>query len=128
MRKMLSVFSLALLTLIILLFISVRFFRFTPSSPVIHLDKGWTVTYHNQQYLNTNLESMSAQVGGFFSRGDMITLNQTQILVDMHVPFPYLFFKTQFCDSPPVSGIAVCIGCQVERSVDQGDLFAASLV
>lgn len=97
MRKMLSVFSLALLSLIILLFISVRFFRFTPSGPVIHLDKGWTVTYHNQQYLNTNLESMSAQVGGFFSRGDVITLNQTQILVDMHVPFPYLFFKTQFC-------------------------------
>lgn len=97
MRKLFSFLGLALLTLIILVFISVHFFHFSPSDPVTRLNKGWTVTYHNQQYLNTNLESMSSQVGGFFSRGDVITLNQTQTLRDMHVSFPYLFFKTQFC-------------------------------
>ncbi len=97
MRKLFSFLGLATLTLIILVFISVHFFHFSPGDPINHLNKGWTVTYHNQQYLNTNLESMSSQVGGFFSRGDVITLNQTQTLRDMHVSFPYLFFKTQFC-------------------------------
>ena len=97
MRKLFSFLGLALLTLIILVFISVHFFRISHSDPITRLNKSWTVTYHNQQYINTNLESMSSQVGGFFSRGDVITLNQTQTLRDMHVSFPYLFFKTQFC-------------------------------
>jgi diguanylate cyclase (GGDEF)-like protein len=74
-----------------------KLFSFTPERQVMRLEKGWTVTYHNQQYLNTNLESMSDQVGSTFTRGDVIILNHVQPLTDLNVDFPYLFFKTQYC-------------------------------
>ena len=97
MRKVLSSLWLALLILVIFSTLVLHFFKFTPEYPVVRMDKGWTVTYHNQQYLNTNLESMSTQVGTFFSRGDVINLDQAKPLKEMNVPFPYLFFKTQYC-------------------------------
>ena len=97
MRKLLSFLGSALVMTFILFFIARTFFHFDPKHPVIELDKGWTVSYHNQQYQNTNLESMNYQVGETFSRGDVITLSQTRQLTDMRVSFPYLVFKTQFC-------------------------------
>ena len=97
MRKLLTFIGTATLMALILLFMGRHFFHFTPQHPIVKLEKGWTVTYHNQQYQNTNLESMNSQVGETFSRGDVITLSQTQPLEDMRVSFPYLFFKTQYC-------------------------------
>ncbi len=97
MRKLLSFLALALITFMILFFSISRLFSFNPQHPVIKLDKGWTVTFHDQQFLNTNLESMSHQVGTSFSRGDTVTLTHIQPLKDMYCAFPYLFFKTQYC-------------------------------
>jgi diguanylate cyclase (GGDEF)-like protein len=97
MRKFIAVLAYASFIIIIAATIALLFFRFTPTYPIITMDKGWTVTFHNQQYLNTNLESMSKQVGTTFSRGDMISLYHAQPLKDLGAPFPYLFFKTQFC-------------------------------
>ncbi len=97
MRKLLTFLGSALFIMLALLFLSIRFFSFTPKYPIIRLEKGWTVTYHNQQFLNTNLESMGTQTGQTFSRGDVIILSLDQPLPDMKVPFPYLFFKTQYC-------------------------------
>ena len=97
MRKLLTFLGSALFIMLVILFLATRFFHFTPKYPIIRLEKGWTVTYHNQQYLNTNLESMGTQTGQTFSRGDVITLTLDQPLIDLHVPFPYLFFKTQYC-------------------------------
>ena len=97
MRKLIYVLSLGSCIIIIAATIALTFFRFTPTYPIITLDKGWTVTFHNQQYLNTNLESLSNQVGTTFSRGDMISLYHAQPLKDLEAPFPYLFFKTQYC-------------------------------
>lgn len=82
---------------IITFLFSMKFFSFIPEYPIKNMEKGWTVSYHSQKYLNTNLESMSRQLGKTFDRGDMITLNQTEPLNDLGVPFPYLFFKSQFC-------------------------------
>ena len=97
MRKTISSLILGALIMVIIILVTLHFFNFTPEYPIIRLNKGWTVTYHNQQYQNTNLESISNQVGVFFSRGDVITLSQITPLEDMKVPFPYLFFKTQYC-------------------------------
>ena len=97
MRKIISSLLLSVLIMACMFAVTIHLFHFTPSYQIFHLNKGWTVTYHNQQYLNTNLESMSNQVGVFFSRGDVITLTQTKPLPNMKVPFPYLFFKTQYC-------------------------------
>lgn len=97
MRKFLTFLGSALIMVIITFFISVKFFDFVPKAPIRNMDKGWTVIYHNQKYLNTNPESMSRQVGKTFDRGDVITLNQSEPLKELGVPFPYLFFKSQYC-------------------------------
>ncbi|MBE5826954.1 MAG: GGDEF domain-containing protein [Butyrivibrio sp.] len=97
MRKLLSFLGLALLITTIVFVMAFRFFSFTPEYPVKEMEKGWTVTYHGQQYQNTNLESLSRQLGTSFARGDIVTLNQFSTLEDLNVPFPYLVFKTQFC-------------------------------
>lgn len=72
-------------------------FSFTPKYPIITLDKGWTVSYRNEHYLNTNLERLGTQINTTFSKGDVLTLTMTKPLSDIDVPFPYLMFKTQFC-------------------------------
>ncbi len=97
MRKRISFLVISSILIVLTLYFAHIFFSFTPSYPVYELDSGWTVTYHNQQYLNTNLESLSSQVGATFDRGDVITLTQTRPLPEMEGPFPYLFFKSQFC-------------------------------
>lgn len=97
MRKFLSFLTLALALLALFFTFAAFFFSFKPTHPIMKLEKGWTVTYRNQQYLNTNLEHMSTQVGASFSRGDVVYLNQTAPLVDIHCDFPYLAFKTRYC-------------------------------
>jgi diguanylate cyclase (GGDEF)-like protein len=73
------------------------FFTFTPEYPITVLDKGWTVTYHNEQFINTRLEDLSDQVGATFNRGDTITLINAYPISTPDVPFPYLMFKTHYC-------------------------------
>ena len=97
MRKFLSFLTLALALLALFFTFAAFFFSFKPTHPIMKLEKGWTVTYRNQQYLNTNLEHMSTQVGATFSRGDVVYLNQTSPLVDIRCDFPYLAFKTRYC-------------------------------
>ena len=97
MRKLISFLALALTLLVIFFASAAYFFSFKPTHPIIKLERGWTVTYHNQQYLNTNLERMSAQVGSVFSRGDVVFLSQITPLSDVGAPFPYLVFKTRYC-------------------------------
>ncbi len=97
MRKFLSFLTLALALLALFFTFATFFFSFKPTHPIMKLEKGWTVTYRNQQYLNTNLEHMSTQVGATFSRGDVVYLNQTSPLVDIRCDFPYLAFKTRYC-------------------------------
>ncbi len=97
MRKSFALFAISTLLLVLAFFSGYKFFRFTPDHLIVELEKGWTVTYHNQQYLNTHLASMSDQVGATFSRGDVIMLHHIQPLTDLDVDFPYLFFKTQYC-------------------------------
>lgn len=97
MRKFLSFLGLAIALLIAFFSFAIYFFSYEPAHPIIKLEKGWTVTYHNQQYLNTNLEHLSTQVGSTFSRGDIVNLNQTAPLSDIDAPFPYLAFKTRYC-------------------------------
>ena len=72
-------------------------FSFTPKYPVITLDKGWTISYRNEHYLNTSLEHLGSQIDTTFSKGDILTLTMTKPLLDVKASFPYLMFKTQFC-------------------------------
>ncbi len=97
MRKTIAIFAISLSFIALAVLGMYRFFAFTPEHMIVKLEKGWTVTYHNRQFLNTNLESLSNQVGNTFSRGDIIMLNHIQPLTDLDVEFPYLFFKTQYC-------------------------------
>ena len=97
MRKFLSFLTLALALVILFFAFSSYFFAFEPTHPIVKLEKGWTVTYHNQQYLNTNLEHLGAEIGSSFSRGDVVNLNQVNPLIDVGAPFPYLAFKTRYC-------------------------------
>ena len=97
MKKALSFIGFAIGILIIVIGSIIQLFDFTAEYPIIHLEKGWTVIYRNEQYINTNLEHMSSQVGSAFSKGDTITLNFEKPLNYVDVPFPYLLFKTQFC-------------------------------
>lgn len=97
MRKTIALYAISISLVVITALGLYKFFSFTPEHMIARLEKGWTVTYHNRQYLNTNLESMSEQVGSTFSRGDIIILSHVQPLMDMGVEFPYIFFKTQYC-------------------------------
>ena len=97
MRKVLSFLSLSSLLVLIVVVASTHFFAFTPQHEITRLEKGWTVNYHNRQYVNTNLEHLSRQVGATFQRGDVITLNLSAPLTKLDAPFPYLILKTQYC-------------------------------
>jgi diguanylate cyclase (GGDEF)-like protein len=97
MRKLVSFLSLAVLFLLTFLYFGFKFFSYNRQYDIYKLEKGWTVTYHNQKYLNTNLEHLSHQVGNSFSRGDVVNLNQTTPLPDLEAPFPYIAFKTRMC-------------------------------
>ncbi len=72
-------------------------FRYNSEYPLQVLDKGWTVIYRNERYINSNLEQMSTKIGATFSKGDIVTMNLEKALNYPEVPFPYLLFKTQFC-------------------------------
>ena len=97
MRKLPAFLSLCALFIIVLIFCIYELFQFSPNYPITALDDGWTVLYHNEKYINTNLEMMSKQVGLTFSRGDTVTLTQSKPIEIEDLPFPYLLFKTQFC-------------------------------
>lgn len=97
MRRIMTFLGLSLLILILMTAALLSLFRFIPKYPILQLEKGWTVIYHNEQFVNTNLEKMSNQLGTSFSKGDTITLNYEKQLQYPAVPFPYIVFKTQFC-------------------------------
>ena len=97
MRRIFSFFGLSFLILMFIIAILVSLFQFTPKYPIQKLDKGWTVIYHNQQYMNTDLEHMTKQLGATFSKGDTVTLNLDKAVRYSDVPFPYLVFKTHYC-------------------------------
>ncbi|WP_026517674.1 GGDEF domain-containing protein [Butyrivibrio sp. MC2021] len=96
MRKTVSFLSASIAIIAIVMFLLHRLLVFVPEHPITILKNGWTVTYHNEQYINTNLEKLSTKVGSSFSRGDTITLTYANPLNAPNVPFPYLFFKTQY--------------------------------
>ncbi len=97
MRKFLSFLSLSLTLIAVIFIILFNIFNFTPKYNITSLQKGWIVTYKNEKYLNTNLENLSAQIDTSFSKGDVITLTLNMPLRDLGCPFPYFFFKTQYC-------------------------------
>ncbi|MBO4456099.1 MAG: diguanylate cyclase [Butyrivibrio sp.] len=98
MRKFLSFISISFIFIAITAFI----FHFTFGQterkfPLFKLEKGWVITYRNQQYRNTNVTRLSEQLGITFSRGDKITLSLPRQLQGNSLPFPYLVFKTKNC-------------------------------
>lgn len=97
MRKFTSFLSLALVLITVVLLALVHIFFFNPQFAFMTLDRGWIVTYRNEKYLNTNLETLSSQVGYTFSKGDVVTLNYNRPIEQINEPFPYLMFKTQHC-------------------------------
>lgn len=97
MRKLLTFLGSSTTILLLIMIALSRFFSFNAEYPMLTLEKGWTVTYQNQQFINTNLEELNRQVGSSFNRGESITLSYAKPLPRLDCPFPYLFFKTQFC-------------------------------
>ena len=97
MRKPLSLIALSTLMIILFLFCGHKFFSTTPQHMINRLERGWTVTYHNQQYLNTDLEHLGDELDTKFEKGDTIVLYYSKPLMDVNVDTPYLFFKSQFC-------------------------------
>ena len=87
-----SIFFIALIS-----FVFTTFLKVVPWYPQFKLQKGWVITYKNQQYLNTDISNLSDQLGLTFSRGDKITLTRPSPLTKNNAPFPYLVFKTQHC-------------------------------
>lgn len=97
MRKILSLITLSALMVVFFLYSAHLLFSFKPEHMVYKLERGWTVTYHNQQYLNTDLERLGDQLETKFAKGDNIVLYYSKPLLDLGVDNPYLFFKSQFC-------------------------------
>lgn len=97
MYKKRSFLSIAIILMLAIIAGLSLVFSFTPKYPVITLDKGWTISYRNEHYLNTNLEHLGSQIDTTFSKGDILTLTMTKPLRDVKAPFPYIMFKTQFC-------------------------------
>ena len=97
MRKVLSLITLSALMVVFFLYSAHLLFSFKPEHMVYKLERGWTVTYHNQQYLNTDLEKLGDQLETKFAKGDNIVLYYSKPLLDLGVDTPYLFFKSQFC-------------------------------
>lgn len=96
MRKTLTFLSVSVIMILVVIITLQYLFRFTPQYPILTLSKGWTVTYHNEQYINTNLEKMSSKISSGLNRGDALTLTYASPLNAPEVPFPYLYFKTQY--------------------------------
>ena len=96
MRKTISFVTISLVIISVIILLLQMLFKFTPQYPIMKLKKGWTVTYHNEQYINTNLEKMSSKVGAAMGRGDNLTLTYAVPISSPDVPFPYLLFKTQY--------------------------------
>ncbi len=97
MRKILSLITLSTLIVVFFLYSAHLLFSFKPGNMVYKLERGWTVTYHNQQYLNTDLQKLGDQLETKFAKGDNIVLYYSKPLIDLGVDTPYLFFKSQFC-------------------------------
>ncbi len=97
MRKNITFLFVTLLIIVTLAILVTKLLTFNQEYPITVLEKGWTVTYHNEQYQNTNLERISAQIGQKFNRGDMLTLVYTKPISTPDVPFPYMRFKSRFC-------------------------------
>ncbi|SFC88681.1 GGDEF domain-containing protein [Butyrivibrio sp. YAB3001] len=97
MRKYLPFLSLSLAIIAMVVIFLHNLYHFTPANHITRLSKDWSVTFRNEQYVNTNLEKLSNQVGSTFSKGDNITLLYTKPLNFSDYQFPYLMFKTQFC-------------------------------
>ncbi len=97
MRKIFSLITLSTLMVVAFLYSAHLLFYFKPEHMVYKLERGWTVTYHNQQYLNTDLEKLGDQLETKFAKGDNIVLYYSKPLLDLGVDTPYLFFKSQFC-------------------------------
>ena len=97
MRKYLHFLIFALVLMTIIMATLHYLFLFKPQYQLQTLDRGWTVVFRNEQYINTNLEHMGDQLGSTFSKGDIVTLKLEKPLESLNVPFPYLLFKTQFC-------------------------------
>lgn len=97
MRKIFSLITLSTLMVVASLYTAHLLFFFKPENMVYKLERGWTVTYHNQQYLNTDLEKLGDQLETRFAKGDNIVLYYSKPLMDLGVDTPYLFFKSQFC-------------------------------
>lgn len=97
MRKLLTFLGSSTAIFVLVMIALARFFSFNADYKILTLEKGWTVTYQNQQFINTNLEELNLQVGSSFNRGESITLSYARPLPRLDCPFPYLFFKTQYC-------------------------------
>ncbi len=97
MRKYIHFIVFAFILLIIIMGSLHYMFLFSPTYQIQILNKGWTVVFRNEQYINTDLEHMGKQLGSTFNKGDVVTLNLEKPLEALNVPFPYLLFKTQFC-------------------------------
>ena len=122
MRRIFSFFGLSFLILMFIIAILVSLFQVTPKYPIQKLDKGWTVIYHNQQYMNTDLEHMTKQLGATFSKGDTVTLNLEKTVRYSDVPFPYLVFKTHYC------GYQVFIDSNLIAEENTGESFQNTFV
>lgn len=97
MRKILYFLSGSTITFIIAMIVILRFFNYNPEFPIHTLSESWTVSYQNEQFINTNLEKLDSQISDNFERGDIITLIYSKPVPKIDGPFPYLFFKSTFC-------------------------------
>ena len=120
MRKLLSFLSLACVILAVVIVVTIGFFKPEQNYKIEKLDSGWVVMYRGQRYINTNLERLSDQVGYTFSRGDIITLNMNKPLEDLGCPFPYMFFKTQFCAYEVFLDDELIDGQDIDKLADNG--------
>ena len=93
MRKTLSLLAVSVNMLTVDLLFLHNMFTFRPEYPITTLSGGWPVTYHNEQYINSNLEKLSTRIGSGFNRGDTITLTYASPLSAPEVPFPYLLLN-----------------------------------
>ena len=73
MRKFITFILSSILFIALTSFIFTSFLDFKQRKPMYILDKGWVVTYKNQQFLNTDITHLSDQLGLTFARGDKIT-------------------------------------------------------
>ncbi|WP_029231343.1 GGDEF domain-containing protein [Butyrivibrio sp. VCB2006] len=97
MRKTSSFLAVAITLFVLIIGGLTHLFSYSPQYPVARLTDDWTVVYRNDQYINTNLETLSKQVGSTFTKGDSITLNLASPLAFDDIPFPSVVFKSQYC-------------------------------